>query len=415
MSSTSQVSEASDARIRTTLTYRWVVLGIAFLAFFITFVDRLAWANVSLLASQSLGVPLAALGAFVTAFYGGYVVANVLGGVLTDRVGPRRMLVCALVPLALSTFAFGYTTSFTQGFLLQALMGVFAGADYAACIKIISYWFPLSERGRALGLFSTAPSVGVAFANGLFPVFLLSADWWYLYYSLGLATGLVALACFLGLRDAPTHAPASSNKPSLRLVLRNRTLIVIALAGFGANWGTWGFAFWSTALMVRGHHLSPVAAGMVTMIFGAAAMVSKPLFGLISDLIGGRRRLLVTIDLIAFATMLLWFGRQDTETWFLIVAPFLGITAFVYSPLLAAMITEVAEPEIIGAATGSINAFWQLGSVIVPSVVGLAFASTDSFRVAFLVLAAGPVLGALCMLSRLGRTAEKEDTRARYK
>ena len=69
--------------------------------------DRLAWANVSLLASKSIGVPLAALGAFVTAFYIGYVIANVLGGILTDRIGPRRMLVFALVPLAVSTFAFG--------------------------------------------------------------------------------------------------------------------------------------------------------------------------------------------------------------------------------------------------------------------------------------------------------------------
>jgi nitrate/nitrite transporter NarK len=164
--------------------------------------------------------------------------------------------------------------------------------------------------------------------------------------------------------------------------------------------------------MVRGHHLSPVAAATVTMSFGVAAIIAKPLFGLISDLIGGHRRLLVTIDLIAFAAMLLLFGWQDSEIWLLIVAPFLGITAFVYSPLLAAMITEVAEPRVIGAATGSINALWQLGSVIVPSVVGLVFASTDSFQAAFIVLAAGPLLGAACMASRLGRTVGKADIRA---
>ena len=282
-------------------------------------------------------------------------------------------------------------------------MGVFAGADYAACVKIISYWFPASERGRAFGLFATAPSVGVAFANGVFPTFLLKTDWWNLYFVLGLATAIVALACFLGLRDAPIQAPTSKPRPSLRLVFGNRTLIVIALAGFGANWGTWGFAFWATSLMVRGHHLSPVAAGLVTMIFAAAAIISKPLFGLLSDLMGGHRRLMVAIDLFAFAAVLLLFGWQDSELGFLIVAPFLGVTAFVYSPLLAAMITEVAEPRVIGAATGSINALWQLGSVIVPSVVGLVFASTDSFQAAFVVLAAGPLLGASCMMSRLGR------------
>ena len=411
MSSGSEVRDAIDAEHAARLPYRWVVLCIAFFAFFITFLDRLAWANASLLASKSIGVPLAALGTFVTAFYIGYVIANFLGGILTDRLGSRRMLAYALVPLALSTFAFGYTTSFAEGLLLQALMGVFAGADYAACIKIISYWFHSSERGRALGLFATAPSVGVAFANGVFPTFLLNTEWRNLYFVLGLATGIVALACILGLRDAPIPAPTSSTRPSLRLVFGNRTLIVIALAGFGANWGTWGFSFWATALMVRGHHLSPVAAGTVTMIFGAAAIISKPIFGLISDLVGGHRRLIVTIDLIAFAAMLLLFGWQDRELWFLIAAPFLGITAFVYSPLLAAMITEVAEPRVIGAATGSINAFWQLGSVIVPSVVGLVFASTESFQAAFLVLAAGPLLGASCMLSRLGRKAPAADIR----
>jgi len=41
---------------------------------------------------------------------------------------------------------------------------------------------------------------------------------------------------------------------------------------------------------------------------------------------------------------------------------------------------------------------WQLGSVIVPVVVGLVFQATGSFVGAFLVLAAGPFLGAICML-----------------
>jgi sugar phosphate permease len=398
MSPDSQVSETVDAQQPVRLPYRWVVLGIAFLAFLITFVDRLAWANVGLLASKSIGVPLAALGAFVTAFYSGYVIANILGGVLTDRLGPRRTLALALFPLALTTFAFGYTTFFAEGLLLQALMGFFAGADYAAGIKIISSWFPSSERGRALGLYATAPSVGVAFANGVYPTALLKMEWQNLYFVLGLATAVVGLICLLGLRDAPIQTRNSNSKPSLRLVFGNRTLMVIALAGFGANWGTWGFAFWATALMVRGHHLTPVAAGTVTMIFGAVAIISKPVFGLISDLMGGRRRPIIIADLFAFAATLMLFGWQDSELWFLIVAPLLGTTAFVYSPLLAAMITEVAEPRTIGAATGTINAFWQLGSVLVPSVVGLVFASTDSFQAAFVVLAAGPLLGALCML-----------------
>ena len=56
--------------------YRWVILFIAWIAFLLSFIDRLAWANVAVTASESLGFTVAALGVFVTAFYVGYVASN---------------------------------------------------------------------------------------------------------------------------------------------------------------------------------------------------------------------------------------------------------------------------------------------------------------------------------------------------
>lgn len=399
--------EAADAAV-TRDAYRWVVLGIAFSAFFVTFLDRLAWANASLLASKSIGMPLAALGVFVTAFYAGYVVASALSGFATDRFGARLMLVLALLPLAVTTFLFGFTTSFAMGLLLQALMGIFAGADYAACVKIVADWFRPAERGRALGLFSTAPSIGVAVANAVFPAMLGVVPWSVLYWLLGGLTAAIGTACLFGLRDAPA-TPARSTavadasglpwRRRLHLLLSDRNVVLIAVAGFGANWGTWGFAFWATALMVRGYQISPVDAGIITVIFGVAAAVSKPLYGLLSDLLGGERRRLVIFDLMAFAAMLIVFGAMSSKAGFLLAAPFLGLTAVVYSPLLAAMITETVDRSMTATATGVINAFWQLGSVIVPSVVGVVFAATNSFQAALIVLAAGPFVGIFCMLA----------------
>lgn len=174
--------------------------------------------------------------------------------------------------------------------------------------------------------------------------------------------------------------------------------MLIAVAGFGANWGTWGFAFWATALMVRGYQLTPVDAGIVAVIFGIAAAISKPLYGLLSDLLGGNRRNLVIYDLVAFTVMLMVFGQMSSKTGFLATAPFLGLTAVVYSPLLAAMITEPVDRSVTATAVGVVNAFWQLGSVIVPSIVGAVFAATGSFQAAFIILAAGPLLGTFCML-----------------
>ncbi|WP_407174833.1 MFS transporter [Bradyrhizobium sp. STM 3562] len=391
-----------------TAPYRWVVLSVAFAAFFVTFLDRLAWANANLLASKSLQIPIAALGLFVTAFYVGYVSASALAGFVTDRIGPRLMLFLALTPLAATTFLFGFTSSFAMGLVLQGLMGLFAGADYAACVKIVACWFGRAERGRALGLFSTAPSIGIACANAVFPALLGIVDWRALYWVLGGLTALVAVICLALLADSPARRtagarPAESDFTTWRRGLsglcRDRNLVLIALAGFGANWGTWGFAFWATALMVRGYQLSPVDAGVIALIFGVAAAVSKPIYGFLSDVLGGKRRNLVIYDLLAFTAMLTIFGLMSSKQGFLLAAPFLGLTAVVYSPLLAAMITEKVDGRFTATATGVINAFWQLGSVIVPSIVGVVFAATGSFQVALVILAAGPLLGSLCMVA----------------
>jgi sugar phosphate permease len=386
--------------------YRWVVLSVAFAAFFVTFLDRLAWASANLPASKSLEIPISALGVFVTAFYVGYVTASAFAGFVTDRVGPRLMLFFALAPLAASTFLFGLTTSFAMGLVLQGLMGVFAGADYAACVKVVAGWFARAERGTALGLFSTAPSIGVATANAIYPALLGVIDWRTLYWGLGGLTALVAMICLSLLTDlAPASAgerkvPTSDSatwRRGLSAVCKDRNLALIAFAGFGANWGTWGFAFW--ALMVRGYQLSPLDAGVVALIFGVAAAVSKPVYGFLSDMLGGKRRNLIIYDLLAFTAMLMVFGFMHTKTGFLLAAPCLGLTAVVYSPLLAAMITERVEIRFMATATGVINAFWQLGSAIVPSLVGLVFAATASFQAAFAILMAGPLIGTLCMFA----------------
>jgi nitrate/nitrite transporter NarK len=208
------------------------------------------------------------------------------------------------------------------------------------------------------------------------------------------------------LADSPTlegqranDAGPTAPRPRASELFGDCNLVLIAVAGFGANWGTWGFAFWATALMIRGYQLSAVDAGPVAVIFGAAAAVSKPLYGPLSDLLGDKRRNLVIYDLLAVSAMLMVFGQMDSRIGFILAAPFLGLTAVVYCPLLAAMITERVEPSLVATATGMINALLQLGSVIVPSVVGVVFAATGSFQSAFAILAVGPLVATFCMLA----------------
>ncbi|HEY2020836.1 MFS transporter [Paraburkholderia sp.] len=98
------------------------------------------------------------------------MVANIVGGILTEFFGGRLMLTLALLPLGVLTFSFGFTQSLAFGIVIQATMGFAAGADYSAGMKIIPAWFT-RDRGRAMGLYTTATSLAVVLANAIVPSF----------------------------------------------------------------------------------------------------------------------------------------------------------------------------------------------------------------------------------------------------
>jgi sugar phosphate permease len=379
--------------------FRWVILFIAWLSFLLSFVDRLTWANVAVSVGGSLGLPVAALGIFVTAFYAGYVVCNALGGIASDRIGGRLTLTLSMLALGLSTMAFSLTTGVAFGLAVQGLMGLAAGADYACCIKLIVAWFDRTTRGRAMGILMVASSLGVTATNAVVPTLAATFGWQGVYRVLGLVTLAVGGAAYLLLRDRPLGAPPTVQpRLSLRPLLDNRNLVLLGLTGFAALWGTWGFAFWANALMIKGRGFSPVDAGFIVSLIGIAAIIGKPLIGLLSDWLGGRRKWLTFATFVLFAVMLMVFGTLTDKREFQIAAPFVGLGAFLYSPLMAAMVAEASGVLLAGSAAGILGGFWQLGSVIVPVVVGVVFQSTGSFLAAFATLAAGPVVAAICLL-----------------
>jgi sugar phosphate permease len=377
--------------------YRWLVLVLSWAAFTMTSVDRSIWGPESLPISEQLGVSLAGLGVFATGYYIGYVISNAAGGVLTDWLGARMVLAFSLFVAGAFMILFGQTNSVALGITFQAGVGVFAGCDYAAGVKLISRWFPPKDRGFAMGIFMTATSLGAVIANAIVPSLITTASWRLPYHAFGIATMVVAVACFFLLRNGTGTTAESRALPGLRPLLHNRDLFLLGLAGFGALWGTYGFITWSNALMIKGSHLTAVQAGGIVSIFGITAVVAKPFIGIVTDVFGGRRRSATIIVLGAFVVTLVLFGAGHSLTAFLWTAPFLGIAAYVYSPLMTAMIPDLAGISLAGSAAGAVNAFWQLGSTIVPVVLGVVFQASHSFFLAFATLACGPLLGMLVM------------------
>ena len=379
---------------------RWLILAFAWAVFVSSYVDRLAWANVSGPAGHSLGIAVAALGVFATAFSVGYFFGNGIAGVTADRVGPRRILMLSVIPLGIFTALFSATTSVVTGFVFQALMGLSAGTIFISGVKLITSWFPPVGRATAMGIFMTATSGGVVAANFVVPFMLQRVGWQGVYQLLGGMTVVLGLAATFVVRDGP-QASGAPSRPSLtiRELFKSRNLWWLTLANIGGPWGTWGFVLWANILLVSRFNLTPVEAGKVVGSFGLGAIIAKPLIGMASDALGGVRKPLAVATLLAFGISLAVFGNLSVLSQFYWFAPVVGVLAFIYSPLLNTMIAEVGGAGLSGSTTGFAQIINTAIGAVQPIAVGFVYYQTNSFFWAFGTLAIGPLLGGLALMA----------------
>lgn len=392
----------SDDTLQQHTRYRWWLLAICWMGFTLTSIDRSTWGPSSLFVGDTLGVPLASLGLFATAYYAGYVFSNAAGGYLSDRIGGRALIALSLIGAGVFMIFFGSTRSAVVGIAVQGIVGLFAGAEYGAGIKLISSWFRPRELGRAMGIYTSATAVGVLIANTAVPRIIGAWDWTASYHVFGTVSVAAGILCFFLVRPGPVRVvvvaePAAAPSP-FRALVGNRNLMLLALAGFGGFWGTYGFVIWSNTLMVKGRGIDHTVAGMIVGIFAVMGIVGKPAVGWLSDRLNGARRVPAIAMLLLFSVMLMVFGCLRSSLEFAIAAPVLGLSAYCYLPMIVALVPRLVGSGTLGTAAGGINALWQLGSTLVPLAVGAAFAvSGNSFLAALAALAVGPLVGAAAM------------------
>lgn len=384
----------------------WVqvgVLAVAWLAFLFSFVDRLSWPPVMPIASKELGLSAKEAGSYMTAFYIGYVVTQLPGGLLTDKYGYRKVLMGSFLVMGIFTALMGTIASYQQGFVYRVLAGVGSGAIFSACVRAIFDWFPEKCRGTAIGFLMTASSLGLSVANFFVPILARDHGWQFSFFVAGLLPlGTLVFAWLLLKERTPIeHKKSKMSSDFWQEVFnltQNRGLMITALAGFCAMWATWGAATWANTYINKSFNLSLVQVGAVMSTYGVAALLCKPIAGLTHDLLRGKCKYLLFVLLISFGILLLWFGANKSMQALYILAPLLGIAAFVYSPVMSTLVGELVAPNLVGTAIGFVNAIWQLGSLISPLAVGAVIDATNNFFYAFATLAVGPIVGAFVIL-----------------
>lgn len=156
---------------------RWGILAVLVISLLVVVIDNTVL-NVALkVIQQELGATQSDLAWCVNAYT--LVFAGLLftWGVVADRLGRKRVLLIGLLLFGVSSLLSAYASSPGQLIAARGLMGIGGAAVLPATLAIITNVFDAEERGRAIGVWTSA--VGIAAVIG--PVFgglLLDHFWW---------------------------------------------------------------------------------------------------------------------------------------------------------------------------------------------------------------------------------------------
>ena len=244
---------------------RWRILLILCLASFTSYTLRYNVSTATPFMIEDLGLTEIQWGWVLAAFAAGYAIFQFPGGVIGDRLGPRKALTIIAVLWSVLTIMTALVpgTDFLPVFAVIGLLVIIrflVGAVHAPIFPVqnssFQAWFPAGSWALPTGLSSTGLTLGVAATTPVLAWLLLEIGWRWSFVVISPVGLLVALVWYRYARDNPAEHP-HVNTAELSLItagkenqdsrsrpgrmewltlLKNRDILVLTLSYFCMNY-----------------------------------------------------------------------------------------------------------------------------------------------------------------------------------
>ena len=355
-----------------------IVSGATFFIFFQAYmiaplIPRLA---------EAFGTGEQTLGLAVPAYLIPYGISTLFYGILSDRLGRRRIMLLSLAAFSVLT-ALTATAQTAQQFILwRFITGIGASGVVPLGLALMGDLFAYERRGRPLGWLFGAMAGGMAIGSTVGVMLEPLIGWRMLFVGVAAAGGAVLLLLLprMALLDPRTPRP----RGSLRQVLQGYRELVSTVRGLRTYCYVFlngvfhsGVYTWLGLYFVKRYELGEVGIGLALLGYGVPGFLLGPVIGHWADRWGRSWLVPLGMGLGAIASAVL-----IPSVPLLVAAMAVTVLSLGYDmtqPLLAGIVTQLGGMRA-GQAMG-LNVFalfsgFGLGSLIFGMVLSLGLSTT---------------------------------------
>ncbi len=382
--------------MRWKLDRRTFVLFLIFIGYFLCYFDRMVISTTIPYIGKEFHLSKTLMGAVMSAFFIGYTVCQMPGGVLVDKFGPRKVMTIAIAVWSVFTGITGMVANVTQMIIARVIFGVGEAPYPAASMKSIALWFEPSRRAFATAVILSSNSLGPAVAP-LFAVAIMAYwGWRAVFYSLVIPGIIVTVLIAIFVTDQPPRlqeleeaqktgeAQPEEAHYSFWQVLQDPVVWKSTIMFSIFNIAGWGFKTWLPGYLVIARHMAMKTMGVEVSIVFAAGIVGYLFGGWLSDgPFRNNRKMPVVI--FQFLTAVLLYLMYTVKSLDLLML-YQTLAGFFLTAALAAVwalpVSSVSK-KITGRAIGIFNTGGQAAGLFSPIIIGYLVDVTGSFNAGF--------------------------------
>jgi MFS transporter, ACS family, hexuronate transporter len=390
------------------LRARWLMIGLAFLATLINYLDRQALSVVAPRLSQEFRMSDETYGLILAAFMLAYTVMNGVSGPLLDRLGTRLGYALCMAWWSVAALLHAFVTGPWSLGVCRFLLGMGEAGNWPAAVKVVSEWFPKDERALASGLFNSGAAIGAIVAPPLVASIVLKFGWPAAFIVVG-ASGLIWLALWWPIYRTPVHLRLEvvvPPAPPWRL-LRTRFLAWFTLSKVFVDPVWYFYIFWFPKFLSTAHGMSLAEIGRVAWVPFVSAGVGNVVGGWFTGALirRGLRVSLARKAAVAVSGVLMAFAIPAGYTASVMMAIVLtSIATFGYASWNAncmAFPAEVFPRNMVGSIWGLASVGSGFGGMLFSWLSGRVI-DAHGYGPAFVAYGLMPLLAASIVLFPMG-------------
>lgn len=408
--------------------HRRSILILITAAMLINYMDRAALAVAMPFITQDFHLTSVEKGLVYSSFFVSYAVFNFVGGLSADRWGPKKVFIWAMTFWSAMCGLTAGAISFWTLLAVRTLFGVGEGPISTTVNKVITNWFPVNERARAVGISQAGSPLGGALAGPVVGFLALTFGWRASFVVIAFVGFTWAVIWKMAATDSPrnnsrvdetelalitaeadaeaqTVAEVAGEATSVWRVVFQPAVLAIALSLFCYNYILFFFMTWFPDYLVDAQGVSLRDMSLFTAIPWVVGAIGYVLGGYLIDFVyrsTGRllfsRKLVLVSGLASSAVCVGLTANASTATSAISLMTVALGALMIAGPAFWTLLQGTVDSEHIGAAGGLMHGLSNIAGIIAPTVTGVIVAG-NRYSGAFVTAAALGIVGAIIVLA----------------